>query len=74
MTPIIFEAILFLHEKTVMEVLAAVRADEKDERLKKNCKWQMNRREMMKAMIVCAMIVYAMIMRSRRHLFTSKHQ
>ena len=42
MAPIIFEAILFLRmnhalwdEKTVMEALAAVRADQKDESLKK---------------------------------------
>ena len=42
MAPIVFEAILFLRmnhalwdERTVMEALVAVRADQKDERLKK---------------------------------------
>ena len=36
MAPIVFEAILFLWDEwTVMEALVAVRADQKDERLKK---------------------------------------
>ena len=71
MAPIIFEAILFLRmnralwdEKTVMEALAAVRADQKDESLKK--KLQMADQQ--------AMIVWEMIMRTRRHFFTSKQK
>ena len=42
MAPIVFEAILFLHmncalwdERTVMEAIVAVRADQKDDHLKK---------------------------------------